>query len=61
MRRSIPEREITAHEAAIIEWLLDHAAMRDVSAYRGVVQQPLDNGSLVRRDLALGDAASHFF
>ena len=34
MKRSIPERDITAHEAAIIEWLLDHAAMRDVTAYR---------------------------
>jgi hypothetical protein len=34
MKRSIPERDITAHEAAIIEWLLDHAAMRDVSPYR---------------------------
>jgi len=34
MKRSVPERDITAHEAAIIEWLLDHAAMRDVTAYR---------------------------
>jgi hypothetical protein len=34
MRRRIPERDITAHEAAIVGWLLDHAAMRDVSAYR---------------------------
>jgi hypothetical protein len=34
MKRSIPERGITAHEAAIIEWLLEHAAMRDVTAYR---------------------------
>jgi hypothetical protein len=34
MKRRIPERDITAHEAAIIEWLLDHAAMRDGSAYR---------------------------
>ncbi len=34
MKRSLPERDITAHEAAIIEWLLDHAAMRDTSAYR---------------------------
>jgi len=34
MKRSIPERGITAHEAAIVEWLLDHAAMRDVTAYR---------------------------
>lgn len=34
MKRSLPERDITAHEAAIIEWLLDHAAVRDVTAYR---------------------------
>lgn len=34
MNRSIPERDITAHEAAIIEWLLEHAATRHVSAYR---------------------------
>jgi hypothetical protein len=34
MKRSIPERDISAHEAAILGWLLDHAAMRDVTAYR---------------------------
>jgi hypothetical protein len=34
MKRSIPERDITAHEAAIVEWLLQYAAMRDVTAYR---------------------------
>ena len=34
MKRSIPERDITANEAAILEWLLDHAAVRDVTAYR---------------------------
>jgi len=34
MRRSIPERDITSHEAAIIEWLLDHAAVLDVAGYR---------------------------
>ena len=34
LKKSIPERDITAHEAAIIEWLLEHAAVRDVSAYR---------------------------
>jgi hypothetical protein len=34
MKRSLAERDITAHEAAIIEWLLDHAAVRDVTAYR---------------------------
>jgi hypothetical protein len=34
MKRTIPERDITAHEAAIVEWLLEHAAMRDVTAYR---------------------------
>jgi hypothetical protein len=34
MTRSIPERDITTHEAAIVEWLLDHAAMRDVTPYR---------------------------
>jgi len=34
MKRSLPERDITAHEAAIIEWLLDHAAMCDVTPYR---------------------------
>src|SRR5229473_3605583 len=34
MKRSIPPRDITPHEAAIIEWLLDHAAMRDVTVYR---------------------------
>ncbi len=34
MKRSIPERDITPHEAAIVEWLLEHAAMRDVGAYR---------------------------
>jgi hypothetical protein len=34
MGRSITQRNITPHEAAIIEWLLDHAAMRDISAYR---------------------------
>ena len=35
MKRSVPERAITEHEVAIIEWLLDHVAMGDVSAYRG--------------------------
>jgi hypothetical protein len=30
MKRSIPPRDITPHEAAIIEWLLDHAAMREL-------------------------------
>jgi hypothetical protein len=34
MKRSIPERGISAHEAAIVDWLLDHAAARDVTAYR---------------------------
>jgi hypothetical protein len=34
MGRSIAERDITPHETAIIEWLLDHAAVRDVTAYR---------------------------
>ena len=34
MKRTTPARDISAHEAAIVEWLLDHAAMRDVSAYR---------------------------
>jgi hypothetical protein len=34
MKRSIPERDISAHEAAILEWLLDHAAVRGVTAYR---------------------------
>ncbi len=34
MKRSLPERDITAHEGAILEWLLDHAAMRDVAPYR---------------------------
>jgi hypothetical protein len=28
------ERRVTAHEAAVVQWLLDHAAMGDVSAYR---------------------------
>jgi hypothetical protein len=28
MKRSIPERDISAQEAAIIDWLLDHAATR---------------------------------
>jgi hypothetical protein len=34
MQQSIAARDITAHEAAILDWLLDHAAMRDVTAYR---------------------------
>jgi hypothetical protein len=34
MKRTIPARDITAHEAAIVEWLLDFAALRDVTAYR---------------------------
>ena len=34
MKRSISARDITPHEAAIVEWLLEHAAMRDVTAYR---------------------------
>jgi hypothetical protein len=34
MKRTIPERDITPHEAAIVEWLLERAAMRDVTAYR---------------------------
>ena len=34
MKRRIVPRGITAHEAAIVEWLLDHAAMRDVTSYR---------------------------
>jgi len=34
MRRSVPERDITEHEAALIEWLLDQAPMRDVAEYR---------------------------
>ena len=34
MKRTIPERDITAHEAAIVEWLLNHAAMCDIAAYR---------------------------
>jgi hypothetical protein len=34
MRRRFSPREITPHEAAIVEWLLDHAAMRVVTPYR---------------------------
>lgn len=34
MKRTIASRNITPREATIIEWLLDHAAMRDVTAYR---------------------------
>jgi hypothetical protein len=34
MKRSVPERAITPHEAAIVEWLLEHAPTRDVTAYR---------------------------
>ena len=33
------DRPITAHEAAIVRWLLDHASRRDVTAYR---RKPLD-------------------
>lgn len=33
MKRSIPPRDITPHEAEIVGWLLEHAAMRDVTAY----------------------------
>jgi len=32
--QQIMPREITAHEAAIIAWLLDYAAIGDVTAYR---------------------------
>ena len=28
------DRQISPHEAAVVEWLLDHAAMRDVTPYR---------------------------
>jgi len=28
------DRAITPHETAVVRWLLDHAAMGDVSAYR---------------------------
>jgi hypothetical protein len=37
MNRRIPERGLTTHEAAVVEWLLDHAPMRDVSAYRNSI------------------------
>ena len=30
------ERAITAHEARIVRWMLEHAAMRDLAAYREV-------------------------
>ena len=33
------ERAVTAHEAAVVGWLLDHAAMGDVTAYR---QRPFE-------------------
>jgi hypothetical protein len=33
MRTAI-DRPITAHEAAVLQWLLDHAAKGDVAAYR---------------------------
>jgi len=34
MKRAIDVRNISPHEAAIVDWLLDHAAMRDVTVYR---------------------------
>jgi hypothetical protein len=34
MKRAAEPRSISPHEAAIVEWLLDNAAVRDVSAYR---------------------------
>src|SRR5271165_6098 len=37
----IEERAITAHEAAIVRWLLEHAAMRNVTAYRQVAVEGL--------------------
>jgi hypothetical protein len=33
------ERTVTVQEAAVVEWLLDHAAMGDVTAYR---QKPVE-------------------
>jgi len=30
------QRALTKQEAAVIEWLLDHAAMADVSAFRAI-------------------------
>jgi hypothetical protein len=39
--RLITDRLITAHEAALVRWMLEHAAMRDLSAYQHVAVEEL--------------------
>jgi hypothetical protein len=34
MARSITARDISPHETTLIEWRLDHAAVRDIATYR---------------------------